>query len=471
MRNVPGYLTLLFLLLALIAPAQNITIKGAAEGYKGKEISASIYDDLITYRPVKQAATTIGSDGTFELKVNTPAVQRMFLSIENKKAHLYASPGSSYEVVFPVPDTAEYHNPNVEELVNLNWKFRDTLDLNALIIHYNMFFEYFYSNHYEYFVTGKAFVVLDSFRVQAKDRYKNVKNEYFQSYIEYNIASLRASFSRNEKSVLKDISKRAVLERNYEYMDLFNYAFKDHFQKLLLSPRAQKLAAAINELNSYTALNEVLAKDEMLANDTLRELVMLKGLRDAYNTGDFRKENIQDILGQIAVNSKISEHRKIASNISHMFTSLDLGSIAPEFELPDKTGKLVSLSGFKDKYIYISFFTSECTVCQQELKAIPDLKKQFGDKVVFISISLDENIDAMKSFLEKNPKYNWYFLYAGNDPKIREDYGIKTSPVFFLVNTFGKLERYPAASPSQGIEDVLKQIFKKKEKTTIPGQK
>jgi thiol-disulfide isomerase/thioredoxin len=457
--------------IAFRTAAQNVTINGAAPAYKGKPVSIYTYDDLITYREVKQVTDTVDTAGKFELRMNANATQRVFLKIDNKKAHLYTSPGGAYDVEFPAPDTTEYHNPNVEELVNLNWRFKDTLDLNALIIHYNLFFEHFYTERYAYFATGKAFIVLDSFRLMTSERYKHVKNEYFRNYMDYYVGSLKASFSRNEKSVNKQyITNRAVQHNNQEYMDVFNYVFKKYFQKLSLTQRGQQLLSAINAQGSYPALEKTLAAEELLAKDTLRELVMLRGLMDAYNDPNFSRGNIQSILEYIESNSKISLHRKIAGNISRMHATLATGSKAPGFELPTVSGKTVSLSEFAGKHVYIMFFTTECTSCLQELKAITDLKKEFGDQVVFISISLDDSLSILKDFLVKNPKYNWHFLYAGNDTKLKEDYRIKGAPAFFLVNTFGKLAQHPAKSPGQGIEDTFRKITGKKEKKK-PGEK
>jgi peroxiredoxin len=470
MRTAVSYLLLLFLSVSLAA-GQNITIQGSAPACKGKEAGLYTYDDLLTYRELKQSSTTIDTAGNFTLKLNSDIIQRVFIKIENRKGHLYAAPGGAYNVIFPDPDTIKYQNPNTVKLVSLNWKFKDTLDINALIIHYNMFFEDYYSQRYEYFVTNRAFEKIDSLRILSAQRYKHVKDPYFQNYIDYSITSFKASFSRNEKSIQKEFAKRPVQDRNNEYMELFNIAFKGYFQKLLLTARETQLMSSINDRSSYPALLETLAKEELLANDTLRELVMLKGIYDAYTDTRFKRDNLKDILEQAAAGSKIEEHRKMAANINRIFNTLALGSSAPRFELPDKSGKMVNLSDYKDKIVYIGFFTTTCTKCLQELKAFTDLKKELGDKVVLISISLDDTIDEFNSFLAKNPKYNWTFLYTGSDSRIKEDYNIKAIPAFFLINPQGKLAQFPAQSPSQGVEEMLKRMSKKDNKTGVPGQR
>lgn len=462
----------IFLLFACSLFAQNVTIKGAAPYYAGKPVSLYIYDDLITRREIKQHTDTIDASGNFMLAMNTDRIQRSMLRIGNNKAHLYAAPGGSYDVSFPAPDTSEYQNPNVEHLHNLNWRFRDTLDLNALIIQYNMLFEDFYTERYAQFVTARASSAIDTFRLQCEKRYKNLDNPYFKSFIDYNLATLKVSFGRNEKLIYYVyLAKRPVQHSHAEYMELFNTAYKKYFQKLMLSQRGNKLIDAINGQASYTALNEVLRSDSTLRNDTLRELVMLKGLHDAYNDAAFSKENIHLIVETIESKSTIAEHRKIAGNMMRMHSTFAVGSKAPVFELPDRSGKKVSLSDFAGKHVYIAFYTKNSTASLQELKTMIDLQKEFGDKIALISISLDDSMQEMQSFLANSPKLNWTFLYGGDNEKLKEDYRIKGSPVFFLINTFGKIAQYPAKSPSQGIEDNFRKITGKKEKPVKVGSK
>lgn len=452
--------------------AQNVAIKGSAPYYAGKPISLYVYDDLITKREVKQHTDTIDASGSFLLAMNTDRIQRVMLRIGSNKAHLYASPGGSYDVTFPPPDTTEYQNPDVEHLHNLNWRFKDTLDLNALIIQYNMIFEDFYTERYAQFVTARASSAIDTFKLQCEKRYAKLNNPYFKSYIDYNLAALKVSFGRNEKLIYYVyIAKRPVQHTHAEYMELFNTAYKKYFQKLMLSKRGGKLTDAINGQASYNALNEVLKSDSTLRNDTLRELVMLKGLHDAYNDNNFSEANIQLIVEHIESKSAIAEHRKIAGNIGRMHSTFAVGSKAPVFELLDRTGKKVSLADYSGKHVYIAFYKSDNTASLQELKAMIDLQKEFGDQITLISISLDDSIQQMQKMLANSPKLNWTFLHGGDNEKLKEDYRIKGTPVFFLINTFGKIAQYPAKSPSQGIEDNFRKITGKKEKPVKVGSK
>lgn len=443
--------------------AQNVIISGTAEGYKGMQIGLYAYNDLLTYREIGQDSMIVGEDGTFTLKMNTDMVQRVFLRSGKNKAHLYVTPGGSYEVMMPLPDPGEYRNPEVEQVVNLGWKFRDTTDLNALIIHYNRMFETYYVENYQYFITARGAAVIDSFRIMAKKRYKNIDNPYFQDYIDYNLALMLANMTRFEQVVYYEyLGKRPVQPHHYEYMELFHNAFKKYLSQKANAKGGEGIYPAVNDYPSIASLMEILSRDKLLKNDTLREMALLKGLKDLYHDPGFKRENVLQLIDQLQETSAVSQHRLMAENVLRSYTRLTVGSKAPVFELPDQDGNMVRLTDFKDKYVYISFYKSDCAECMPELKAITDLKKQFGNKIAFISISLDESIETMKEFRKKNPKYNWTFLYGGDAAKVKEDYSVKATPAFFLINSFGKLAQYPAQSPSQGVEVKMKELTKRR---------
>jgi peroxiredoxin len=447
----------------LPSTAQNVIIQGMADAYRGEQIGLYTYNDLLSYRELFQDSTTVGWDGRFTLEMSTGKVQRAFIRCGKIKAHLYVTPGGSYEVSMGLPDPEEYVNPELERIVNLGWQFKDTTDLNALIIHYNMMFENYYIENYQYFITSKGYAVVDSFRVIAKERYKDIRNKYFQDYIDYNIALMLANMTRFEKPVYNEyLARRPVQHDNYEYMELFHNAFKKYLSQKANVKGGESIYPSVNDNPSLSSLMQALAEDKLLKNDTLRELVLLKGLKDLYHEPGFKKENVLNLIDQLQDQTRIAQHKLMAGNVLRGYTTLTAGSKAPLFELPDKDGKMVGLSDLKGKYVYIIFYKADCADCMPEIKAITDLKKEFGDKIVFISISLDKSIETMRSFQLKNPKYNWIFLHAGEDTRIKEDYNIKTTPAFFFINPFGKLVQYPAQSPSQGVESTMKALLKKK---------
>ncbi len=52
----------------------------------------------------------------------------------------------------------------------------------------------------------------------------------------------------------------------------------------------------------------------------------------------------------------------------------------------------------KGKVVMLNFFASWCPPCREEIPSLIELNKEYGDKVVFIGLSVDENANALEDF-------------------------------------------------------------------------
>ena len=92
------------------------------------------------------------------------------------------------------------------------------------------------------------------------------------------------------------------------------------------------------------------------------------------------------------------------------------------------------------------------------MKMMKNLQKNYGDKIVIISISVDDNIDTMNKFLLKN-KYNWTFLHHGNSESLKHKYDVRSIPLYYLIDPSGNFMRSPARRPSENIEPLFKKLL------------
>jgi peroxiredoxin len=167
------------------------------------------------------------------------------------------------------------------------------------------------------------------------------------------------------------------------------------------------------------------------------------------------------ILDQAGTQCIADANRRAAENLKKKLSVMNPGKPAPSLPFQDKDGKAVSLSDFKGKYIYLNFWTTLCTTCTQEMTLIPDLKKSYGGKIVFISISVDKKPETMQNFLKKNPKWDWTFLFCDNYKKAKEEFNVLTVPTYYLIDPRGNVLKAPAGNPVES-EPTLMEIKKKK---------
>jgi len=459
-----------FLLLTfnfLLADAQPVTISGHADTYKGKTVAAYSYKDLVTYTPIMIGFSKINDTGYFSITLpDIKTTQYIYLNIENLNGSIYITPGGTYRVIFPPPDSTHYMNPFVTHTIDLEFLANSATDVNNIVIDYNEQWDLFWRKYYTYFVRKEATAVLDSFHMTMNQRYVDVKNPYFWAYLNYTLAETEINILVGQKTLgNKYLKGKPVLYHNYEYMKFFNDYFKDYLYQFALSRSSDN--DDVNRFiggRDYNNLMEVLKVNPLLrSNDSLCELVLVKGLYDLYYSGDYTAENIKALLTTISVSSKIEEDRIIAKDMLDNFSDVSTGNAAPEFTLKDLQGEDNNIVDFRGKYLYIGFFKSSITECMSELEVISALRRQYGKKINIVCISEDDSISDLKQFLDQNKIFNWVFLY---DPghKVMDKYGVKVLPEFFLIDPKGNFFRSPADAPSHGIQSTFDLIVARKSK-------
>lgn len=113
---------------------------------------------------------------------------------------------------------------------------------------------------------------------------------------------------------------------------------------------------------------------------------------------------------------------------------------APDFTLPDLSGKEVSLSQFRGKWVVIDFWGSWCPWCIKGFPALKDAYKKYAGKMEIIGVDCNDGIDAWKKALAKYelPWVNVYNAEQGGG-KILEDYAVEGFPTKVVVNPEGKI--------------------------------
>ncbi len=466
------YLFLVFSFVQFYSLAQLVTIKGIAKGYENKEIGAWVTKDFISNTEKQLTFSTIDSVGNFLLEFNSREIQYLTLKIDKSIASLYIEPNKNYEVIIMPPDSTTYQNPNLEHDVNISINLKSKTEINALTMDYDKRFYDFLIREYKAFVTRTPQQKIDTFKLAMNNFYEDVKNPYFDAYRTYTIAALeeKTGVVGRKKMFELYLDQKPVLFNNPEYFNFFNAFYKQYLKKLTQKKEAL-LVKQINSNNSYDGVMGILKLDSYLKNDTLRELVLIKGLYESYYDGTFKKESIIKLLEYITNKGEITNNKQIVQNILNSFSKLKLGAMAPFFDLPDKEGNNQSLDELRaKKFVYLFFFNQQCTACFQQMKIMSSLKKLYGIRIQFVGVSVDKSNADFKEFCAK-AEYDFLFLFDNTGKKLQSDYELKSLPSYFLIDSDGKFIQAPAFSPDGEIDRVFYDITKSRAKKHLVGDR
>ncbi len=121
-----------------------------------------------------------------------------------------------------------------------------------------------------------------------------------------------------------------------------------------------------------------------------------------------------------------------------------VGDLAPEFEAKTLDGQPLTLGDFRGKYVLLSFWapSSSRGADGDGIPRLREIHEAFGreERLVILSLSLDEAIDAPRQFQEKR-KLPWMqgFLGEGIQGAIPDRYGVREMPAIVLIGPDGKI--------------------------------
>ena len=154
-----------------------------------------------------------------------------------------------------------------------------------------------------------------------------------------------------------------------------------------------------------------------------------------------------DLEGMKAVRAKFDASldgteyvKQIESMIARM-EKVQVGSVAPDFTLPDVDGNPVNLSSFRGKYVLVDFWAAWCPDCRKENPNIVAAWEKYKDKnFAVLGVSLDRNRDQWLAAIEKDG-LKWTQVsdlkYWSSDAAVL--YCIRWIPMSFLIDPEGKI--------------------------------
>lgn len=182
----------------------------------------------------------------------------------------------------------------------------------------------------------------------------------------------------------------------------------------------------------------------------IRDARLAEYLTDAFFTGHvrhFTTEGLDGYLPFYDATVKNSCRRADFYALYNQHNRLAKGKEAPTFTLPDMQGGEHSLSDWRGEYVYIDVWATWCIPCCRELPKLRELEERFAGKPIrFVSISIDDDVKAWKSKVNKD-KPGGIQLHVGGS-RFRSDYKIHLIPRFILIDPQGRIADAQMTRPS-----------------------
>lgn len=145
-----------------------------------------------------------------------------------------------------------------------------------------------------------------------------------------------------------------------------------------------------------------------------------------------------------SINSGVYKNA-ILSTIAQL-TQLNQGDPAIDILFTNTDNQTIPLSNFKNKVIYLEFWATWCGPCLADKPKRELLKQQFknDNSIVFLSVSIDDNLDAWKKYLIKQGVSKDEFIVDRNK---LSNYNLLSVPRMILINKDFTIEQLYAPGP------------------------
>ena len=132
--------------------------------------------------------------------------------------------------------------------------------------------------------------------------------------------------------------------------------------------------------------------------------------------------------------SKLS--KDIALSKDEIATNQDnIGIYLAEVDLTTLTGASISTKLFLGSPVVLNIWYSSCEPCRREMPVLAKAHQQYGDKIRFIGINIQDTAQVAKDFYNK---YGADFeLYLDTNGRFIGATGIATAPVTLAINQEG----------------------------------
>ena len=436
MRLLKVFYTVLLFLGPLNLFSQEAVVFGNSTEYKGQELVFYHYSDFITATETEVGRCKVDVNGNFTCSIKILETTYVFSYLGIYKIYFFAEPTKKYNLILPPREDkteAQRLNPFFRETdMQVGIANIDKNDINYLINSFDLRFNENFDQIVIEAYKGKSQANIDSLISIMELKYSTSQNQYFNNYRKYRYGLLKqVTYYKKSTSISNELFlNKQALYSNPAYMELFNLVYDKYFLFFSRTTSGNIIFKNISQDKSLSDLKETLSDNEVLSNDTLMEMVILKALYDEFFSDNFSRSALLTLLDSVYRTTKNAEHLLIAENIRAKITKLLPGFVPNNFTLFDVNDKAVTLDKFEGKYVYLNFCTTTSYTCLQEFPLLDKLYQKYGKHLEIVSISADKEVEDLKSFM-KNSGYSWTFLHYGNKPDIIKDFDVRAYPTYF----------------------------------------
>ncbi len=463
---------IVILLLSFYINAQ-VTITFQNPTYKNEYLYLLCEKDFITKEYDTLTTFKVDTAGKASIKINIRKACWIKFPLFRNEVWLFVEPDKQYKIKVPnkqyltIEDSLNaYFTPNTFYAI---LESNDSTEMQEAVIRLDYSIDTLVNKHIQYLHFKFKRKYVDSLLNNLVKHYESIKSPYFQQHLFYKIVLLKyLSYERDQNYIIKYyFNDKAVIFNltNQAYADVFNQVFNDFLSYYAASYWGKNIEMIINKLKSFSELRKAFKYNPAFTNDTLIDLVIIKGLHDAYFTNDlpnkvkFSKSSIMTIIDSLIQYSKIKDISQIANNVKQKLINKSIYIAYENYPFLNEDEQEIYLTAFRGKYIYLSIQDARAYNFYTDLKKQKAVFNRFKNKIYLINIVLNGSKQKLLALKEQEQLFN-VFLFCKDADDFKNKLKIKSLPLYVLLAPDGQIINENAPEPDERIIPYIKEIIK-----------
>lgn len=430
-----------------------------------KDFITREYDTLTTFK--------VDTTGKASIKINIRKACWIKFPLFRNEIWLFVEPEKQYKIKVPnkqyltIEDSLNaYFTPNTFYAI---LESNDSTEMQEAVIRLDYSIDTLVNKHIQYLHFKLKRKYVDSLLNNLIKQYEWVKSSYFQQHLFYKTVLLKyLSYERDQNYIIKYYfnDKPVVINlTNQAYAEIFNQVFDDFLSYYATTYWGKNMDIVINKSKSLSELRKAFKYNPAFTNDTLIDLVIIKGLHDAYFTNDlpnkvkFSKSSIMTIIDSLIQYSKIEDISQIANNVKQKLINKSINIAYESYPLLNEDDQEIYLTAFRGKYVYLSIQDARAYNFYTDLKKQKAVFNRFKDKIYLINIVLNGSKQKLLALKEQEQLFN-IFLFCKDADDFKNKVKIKSLPLYVLFAPDGQIINDNAPEPDERIIPYIKEIIK-----------
>lgn len=271
---------------------------------------------------------------------------------------------------------------------------------------------------------------------------KRIKYTLYQALLEYRSEHLYAIEDYHYE--LNDVYFRTLADVFTEDEEILNMSVYQDYMKRMVSyitihnmPEFENFQYILEELKYVTTHFKNPKVTEFIVDAIISEYIERNGIDKLSELELIHRTNVADLKKATAFKELCDKWRRIAP-----------GQPSPDFAYQDVNGKIVRLSDFRGKYVYIDCWATWCGPCRREQPVLAKLEKKYANRNIrFVSISCDQNKAAWEKVVREE-KLKGIHLISDESDTFMSAYMVTAIPHFILIDPQGKVVNNKMTRPS-----------------------